>query len=271
MRRLTYRPYDFRLDRKAPLAQGLVFAGLGACAGTTRYRDSSGCGLDGTLTGFSGAGDTPQERWLGDGLLRRQVLSFDGSNDYVLGLSSSALNLTGDFTLSVWANAVSYPTYGTLMGARTTYAGMDWWWLDGYLSTTKFFFGNAGAVTISCYNSPSAGVWHHHAITRRGSIFTPYLDGVAATTTNNATAMPTGDALRIGIAGGDAAYYRNGKLADPLIYQRALTAPEILRLADRSNVDMDGAIVDRRRRVFPVAVGGFQAAWARHSNTLIGA
>ena len=45
------RPANFQLNQNHPLAQGLVFAGLGAMPGSSLYRDSSLYGRDGTLSG----------------------------------------------------------------------------------------------------------------------------------------------------------------------------------------------------------------------------
>ena len=61
--KLSQRPEWFTLNPESPLHRGLVFAGLGRVHGAGNYFDSSPYRNHGTLTGYTGAGNTPANRW----------------------------------------------------------------------------------------------------------------------------------------------------------------------------------------------------------------
>ena len=93
---MLQRPDNFRLNPYSPLANGLVFAGLGALPGTTHYHDSSLHGNDGTLTNMDPATD-----WTWVPELGRRGVSIKEQGDYV---AAPSIQLgSGDFTVSVWA------------------------------------------------------------------------------------------------------------------------------------------------------------------------
>ena len=108
MRKRQYpnsRPDDFDLNTNSVLAQGLVFAGLGRFVGSTHYHDSSLYKNNGTLTGYTGAGNTPADKWQWDATLRRWMLGFKypSGNMVVTGKSLSGVAGTWGFWI--------YPTY----------------------------------------------------------------------------------------------------------------------------------------------------------------
>jgi hypothetical protein len=84
-RKEHHRPLWFEYDRRHPLEEGCVFRGHGWMAGSATYHD--GCGQagrvknNGTLTGFTGAGNTPADRWGRENV--RATLGFNSTSNHV--------------------------------------------------------------------------------------------------------------------------------------------------------------------------------------------
>jgi hypothetical protein len=123
------------------------------------------------------------------------------------------------------------------------------WWKDtGQLS----FHMNTGATTVDPVSytwTPTTGMWYHLAVTRSGSLFTLYVDGVSVATGSDSTVI--GDSagpITLGSAEND--YYLDGRLDEPEIYGRALSDGEIGAIHDaggnarcamtRSTLSLDG-------------------------------
>ena len=96
----------FTLNPWSSLYDGLVFGGLGPnnrwSAGQGMYEDSTCYLNDGTLIGYTGAGNTPADKWQWNPFLRRFVLgaSEDGTL-YVNCGYSQTLRLPA-FTILMW-------------------------------------------------------------------------------------------------------------------------------------------------------------------------
>ena len=248
------------------LWNGLVFAGmtsLGPTGGT--LRDISGRNNHGTLTNMDPASD-----WiLSDG---RWTLDFDGTDDYI---SLGVAPISDDFTYSYWRNwqpvaASSSAALGTTdseasrsnireryVGANYTiiyvslsdYSNINW----NYSSTGAKFFG-----------------WHHFTVTRSGSSFHLWLDGVDEGERTSAVTFDWSHALRIGAQGSTGQYYPFiGQIAHSSLYNRALTPAEIRHLYEDSF-----ALTRQKPRMYSVTSGAAPAAfspwWARHRKQTIG-
>jgi len=137
---------------------------------------------------------------------------FDGTGDYLTLPASSALNLTGDFTVEFWVNMTSLqpggddgwggPSFVTMTngnGAATIGADLhislgrtaqnavpSVWTFAGVLAST----GNLGTVSISSSAVAAvAGKWYHLAMCRTGSTVTAYIDGVSIGTVTSSGAF----------------------------------------------------------------------------------
>jgi len=120
---------------------------------------------------------------------------FDGTGDYLSTPDNPALDMgSANFTIEGWvyvtATSVSLQTLvakGTGANNQASYHialnGSTWVY---YLSGTGSSWSIASGVTIGTY---TINTWQHIALVRNGSTFTPYLNGVAGTTTTSSTAL----------------------------------------------------------------------------------
>jgi len=177
-------------------------------SGTT-YSDLSGNGIDGTLSHASIGTDTPG------------TMDFDGSSDYV---SVTMPSVGPSLTIAAWIN----PDVNT--GGDNYKAIFDW------LGGDEFLFGyrNNKIVQYS-YQSDllysdtdlTVGGWNYIVLTRTASVVTFYLNGVADGGDSTSTRTPSGVA-HIGSRSGTT-YEFNGKIAILRVYNRVLTAAEVLQ------------------------------------------
>ena len=201
---------------------------------TDGWVDLSGNSNDGTLVNDVATGTSHYRS--GDVILPNSAryLDFDGSDDYVNLGTPEILNFSGGTspTVIAWINTSS-SAEGQIL--RTSE------------STKYLIFGiNSGKLRAQIYdgtnnandennNGPTIndGNWHHvAAVFNRGGNIIFYKDGVA--TTGVSMASVTGETgtpspyAAIGKRPNSTQYY-DGKMANVLIYNKALTAAEILQ------------------------------------------
>ena len=147
-------------------------------------------------------------------------LAFDGSGDYLLAAAtpSNRINSTGDFTIEFWAyfNSVASDqrllawdnnSSNFVIALYTTSANNLYY----YLSSSGSSWNVASAVSMGAI---AINTWYHIALVRSGSVFTPYINGVAGTTTSSsATLYASTLPLAIGAVGNGASPY-NGYIDD---------------------------------------------------------
>jgi len=166
-------------------------------------------------------------------------LSFDGINDYVLIPYNSSLNLTEFFTLAFWiyvdANVLPFGAVISKDGeyemapAYNVYVGY------GGVRTVCFTDKDMGAPElITEPNSLSPGAWNHVVVTFNDSASPQariYIDGVEKISGTQPAPYLQATYLTIGRCGGgfDPSYL-NSPLDDVRIYNRDLSAEEVLQL-----------------------------------------
>jgi hypothetical protein len=115
---------------------------------------------------------------------RGGVMEFDGNDSYLEAADSDSLSLTNDLTLAAWVNATDYNNYrgilGKTAGAGGNYpAAYDLYLFNG--SGVPRFLAGAGAGPIGsadAFTAPTAGEWHHIAVSKIGSEVFFYFDGL---------------------------------------------------------------------------------------------
>jgi hypothetical protein len=143
--------------------------------GSTTFTDSSSNAL--TVTANGNAQISTAQSKFGD-----SSLLLDGTDDF-LSLGSNALfDLTGDFTIELFARLSSFANNPVLVGR---WGASNRCWLLGVSSTQiTFVTGNNGAIDQIITRTPSTSLlvntWHHFAVTRLGSTVRIFLDGVQA-------------------------------------------------------------------------------------------
>jgi hypothetical protein len=242
---------------------------LDETAGTTAY-DHSGYGNAGTLTNSPTiSSDVPSHYF------STRSVSFDGTNKHISVADSTALQLSRNFTVSVWFNANStqpanYPSLVSKSASTTD------GWLIGFKAATKQFGITRPGFTAIAYTPTdvSANVWHHGVVTvGNGTTATVnvYVDGVlqATATTTEALAVTT-TPLAIGRDNGCSAVLTtacgnfSGLIDDVRIYNRALSPDEITNLASKSPAGSLVASGSQVNHIDPFnypATGGLLGLW----------
>ena len=199
---------------------------------TNGWVDRSGNSNSGTLTNMIGTEVTHYR----DGQVIMPVansyLNFDGSNDNIdLTSHSSAFDFgTGNFSVEAWVNGAVNNNYRCIFWHHynpgftliTTYGqspnGAPRFWLGGSVLN--------GTTSIL------DGTWHHVLVTRDGATVTIYIDGAQ----NVSNAGFSGKSATVSTAQAAIGQYNvtsssypfDGKIAVVRIYNKALTAAEVL-------------------------------------------
>ncbi|MCQ9206769.1 MAG: hypothetical protein NG740_02665 [Omnitrophica bacterium] len=127
-------------------------------------------------------------------------LALDGDGDYLSLPDSNAWFFgSGDFTIDCWINLSSLPVNTVqktiLFQGAATPNDSDNWRVNiqesGGVYTFEFIqvVGQAGSINIGANFVPVVGTWYHLALTRSGTTWRVYIDGVKKTEIVNATAI----------------------------------------------------------------------------------
>ncbi|MFC1461662.1 LamG domain-containing protein [Verrucomicrobiota bacterium] len=161
--------------------------------------------------------------------------NFDGTNDYISIPDNDSLDITGTITMSVWICPEDKESKVVMSKHSTTLAerGHE---ISFYPSTTlKGVIRNSAGTVYKTSTIITMDAWYHVAVVYDGEDVILYLDGSVADSTNaGAITLNTNDhALEIGKYtnyANDGTYNYKGKIDEPKIYSRALSAPEITAL-----------------------------------------
>jgi hypothetical protein len=184
-------------------------------SGSTTWYDLTGNFYNGTLT------NGPTYSTSGSG-----CIVFDGTDDYIQ-TSSTSFNFSV-ITVSVWINrSTTATTYPVIASKEAISSG----WILHIINTNKIFFkiNNNNSTAITTTNSLTAGLWYNVVATYNGSQLVVYINGVSDTTTSDSTGINSNSTtLRIGEYQTTGNAYK-GNIANTQIYNRALSASEILQ------------------------------------------
>lgn len=175
----------------------------------------------------------------------RGALSFDGSNYVAVADSDQWAFGTNDFTIDLWANW-DVPGSGSIGEPGDIFIGSD----EGPGLRNKWFFALGGGVLdFTVYNvanppsnfflvrapfSPVVGQWYHLAVTKRGTLFTIFVNGVAVGSEISTSPIANANApLTIGQA--ENIGFMNGRLDEVSISNRALTQEELKAIFDAAS------------------------------------
>lgn len=188
--------------------------------------DDSVADRDGTLVGGAG---------FGAGKIG-QAFSLDGGNDYVSVPDDDLWSFGNDpFTIAMFVNFDTVKSFNVL-AAHDTGPGNTNKWNYYFQSDGRFVFlvnasiGPDDTMYSTTTFNPTVGQYHHIALTRSGTDYTFYADGVSLGTASSSVFIPpTGAQLTFGQAAGIG--YLDGRLDEIRIYDEALSASQISQLA----------------------------------------
>ena len=211
---------------KGIVTDGLVFsadAGNAQCytSGSATATDIVG-GKTLTLENGSGAVIQPYNNSWG----------FDGSDDYINCGSHSSYDLSS-ITINAWAYSDSLAQYKRILQLGRNSGGIGY----GIAITDSGnqligFWNNGSETTKKTTSTISATTWYHVVITFTGSTLKIYINGIDDTGDAGAGDdtgwASTNDNLEIARKSGGGQLW-DGKIGDILIYNKVLTASEVLQ------------------------------------------
>ena len=187
-------------------------AGDFSSRGTSTWTDLTGNGNNATLN------NGPS--------LTNFFLDFDGSNDY--GTFNSGV--TGaPLTYEVWLNpdVVNSYQYVLMLGTAAGSVG-GVFSLSIYNSSSTFYIYDGNAAHVWSASSIAVGTWVHACVSVTGTTASRYINGVLQGTSTVASLSLAEDS-DIGYYGWTGAYYLNGQIGQLRIYNKALSATEVLQ------------------------------------------
>ena len=203
----------------------------------TKAMDNNGKGNNGTITGAT---------WTNGKF--GKALSFNGSTNYVSAGTSDTLNMTGDFTSSLWFKTPGQGlnNWGSLIGRGTASYFINapnkgWYLVARNISGTNYInFQYSGASTAQqvSWTGGADNLWHHAVVSRQGNLFSIYIDGVLKSSLTTAVGDMSTSGEGFFIGRGRSTDYFIGSIDEVRIYNRALSAVEIANLYKISSAKM---------------------------------
>lgn len=246
---MSGRPRDFWLNGGHPLAQGLVFAGLGRIANSTHYRDSSPYGNHGSLAGSAAA-------WSWNNQTLRNCVTLGAGLNYVTVPSGyNRIAGTATWTIALTVKISALDSGGTILWDAPSLDSLAMF-IQKY-SSGLFWGVGASYRTYSTASLPLNKVCQVTATkTAAGNNGELYIDGIrlaSYTGTIGDTSATLSDlcygSYRV------IGYSVIGTIEDCCLWNRSLSVGEIVALADPSNVLLSGLILPPRRRLFATTTG----------------
>jgi hypothetical protein len=216
----------FNRDYEPIVTNGLVlnldagFTPSYPTTGTTWYDVSSG-GNNGTLTN----GPTFNSANGGS-------IVFDGTNDYVRIQGNTSINISGDYTIEVWVNADSTSSPTKVITSKwssdpkTMYLGF---FPSGFLSHYRTTENNTHySASYSITSSDFVNKWNQVVGITSGSTIQIWNNGVLKNSASwpGVSSVPNSPLIISGIG---SEQYLLGKVSSTKVYNRALSAEEVLQ------------------------------------------
>jgi hypothetical protein len=166
---------------------------------------------------------------------------FDGGNDYVNIANSNVYSLSSNFTFSCWVKITLTPSsivgiFGTFddnNGTGTPFSGWSFWlYTTNNLTYFTLIIGGGTLVypTIKSDNPYNLNTWYNLTGVNTGGVTYMYVNGIQQTQTIISSILTPVSGSVIGRAYPNTAnYYLNGSIASSQIYNRALSASEVLQ------------------------------------------
>ena len=153
------------------------------------------------------------------------ALSLDGTDDYMSVTQNSAINISGDITLSAWVNRTSTSSYNAIFTKRQVGGSMNYQFTINN-SNGQLGLGHSGGSWV--YNTTttlSTSTWYHVAVTVSSGTAQFYIDGVAKDSFTGVSITATTQDLIVGATVGYN--YFGGLIDEASIFNSALSSSNI--------------------------------------------
>lgn len=215
--------------------------------------------------------------WIAEGV-SGGAMAFDGSHTFLQTFNSStSLQVSGDYTLSVWMKADASQKDWAGIICKTNSSGTANHWVlqfDNSVSRELVVGNGEERWSTGTVLADVAGAWHHVAVVREGNVMRFYLDGFE----KKSEVFPYDPVSGYGHLniGADrtalSSYLYKGLLDDVRVYNRALLASEITVSPDDSSLighwafDGSGSQVDVVASPMKAAIAAwYSGAWTHWS------
>ncbi|MHC4738696.1 MAG: LamG domain-containing protein [Planctomycetota bacterium] len=178
------------------------------------------------------------------------VLDFDGVDDYV-DMGDTVKNyLDTNYTVSAWIKANTITGIHDIAVYRRSTADIGYqilFQLDYINGDVRFIVGSLGNNAVAYYpNALTTDTWYHVAGVREGNTLNVYVNGVSGTPDSRIFGAINVNNLKIGTlhcCGQSLTSFFDGKIDEVAIYNRALSAEEILAgMHTKLTGDEDGLV-----------------------------
>ena len=152
-------------------------------------------------------------------------VDFDGTNDYISVTQDSAINISGNITLSAWVNRTATGSYNAIYTKRQVGGSMNYQFIINN-SNGQVGLGHSGGSWV--YNTTTTlatGTWYHVAVTVSSGTAQFYVNGVAEDSFTGISINATTHDLIIGATVGYN--YFGGNIDEASIFNSALSSSDI--------------------------------------------
>ena len=209
--------------------------GVGAPVSQTAVIDWNKWYLDHTNEVLIPQGLTAGRDLLGnlfENVRKQGALNLDG-NSWAEVHDNASLDFSSGMTLETWVQIDDADGINQhVLGKWNSGAGKKEYliYYAHGANAVQFYFGHGTNVQSASFSITATGQWFHFVGTTDGSTITPYVNGVAGTTAAQTTALAASDIdVTIGTDDTKGISAVQKQLAQPRIYNRALTAAEVLQ------------------------------------------
>jgi len=152
-------------------------------------------------------------------------VSFDGSDDYASVTQNSAINISGNITLSAWINRTPTSGYNAIFTKRQVGGSMNYQFTINNGNGQVGLGHSGGSWVYNTTTTLSTSTWYHVAVTVSSGTAQFYIDGVAKDSFTGISITATTQDLIIGATVGYN--YFGGNIDEASIFNSALSSSNI--------------------------------------------
>ena len=162
---------------------------------------------------------------------------FDGTDDYASIPADSAINFSGDMTISAWVKFNTVGIYDSLVCVRPTSSSLMFnLMMSGGAPRFQMYTGGI----LQSTTQPTTGTWYHVAVTIQSGVTNGskmYVNGTHETTSTLTISSVTGPLEFAGLKSAYNSYYFPGHLDEIAIWNSELTSSNITDIYNSGSPD----------------------------------